>query len=298
MPYTGFDVLSEKTTQQTIKDIEAAGDKVKDSITTEVRRYVTSMTSSSTTYYTVSSSGTTRPTSGWATAIPAVPAGQYLWTRINITFTLKENIDGTITNKTLGPYYLYSVARSGVDGKNGQDGLGAVAKVNNISPTDGNVTLTANNIEYKTTQTAIAGTVHEALANNAVAAANAQLSADGKQTKINTSGILKGLGSGSITKATAGQDYGAMVFEVTLTSSGWNASKEQSITSSNILETGYTYIVDPKAGSRASYVESDVYADDSTTYNSTTHKGTLKFYYTGEKPESDLVVKIVRVVSA
>lgn len=144
--YTGFDVLAEKTTQQTIKDIEAAGDQVKNSVATEVKRYITSMTSSSTSYYTVSSSGTTRPSSGWSTTIPTVPAGQYLWTRINITFTLKENVNGTITSKTLGPYYLYSVARSGVDGKNGQDGTGAVSKVNNVSPTNGNVSLNANNI--------------------------------------------------------------------------------------------------------------------------------------------------------
>lgn len=273
--YTGFDVLSEKTTQQTIKDIEAAGDKVKESVTTEVRRYVTSMTSSSTTYYTVSSSGTTRPTSGWATAIPAVPAGQYLWTRINITFTLKENIDGTITNKTLGPYYLYSVARSGVDGK---DGSGAVSSVNGKS---GSVTLYAGDIALSSSDTTKISNKLSSLSSTV----------DGKQAKITTSGLLKGNG-GSISAASKGTDYGSMTFNITLTSSGWS-NKSQTVTNSNFLTSGYTYIVDPVKNSRQAYIDADIYAADSV---STASK--LTFYCTGDAPSSNLTVKVVRVVSA
>lgn len=37
--------------------------------------------------YLASTSGTTVPTSGWTAAIPAVPEGQYLWTRTRLTYT-------------------------------------------------------------------------------------------------------------------------------------------------------------------------------------------------------------------
>lgn len=37
--------------------------------------------------YVASTSGTTVPTSGWTAAIPAVPEGQYLWTRTRLTYT-------------------------------------------------------------------------------------------------------------------------------------------------------------------------------------------------------------------
>lgn len=79
--------------------------------------------------YQVSSSGTQIPTGTWSTAVPAVSAGEYLWTRVTLTFN------------TGSPVVSYSVAYSG------SDGSGAVSKVNNISPVNGNITLTAANIQ-------------------------------------------------------------------------------------------------------------------------------------------------------
>lgn len=61
--------------------------------------------------YAVNSSGTVRPTSGWATTIPTVPAGQYLWTRTTWTYTDNTTEQG------------FTVARQGVNGANGNNGV-------------------------------------------------------------------------------------------------------------------------------------------------------------------------------
>lgn len=64
--------------------------------------------------YTVSTSGTVRPTSGWSTTIPTVPAGQYLWTRTTWTYTDNTTEQG------------YTVARQGANGANGTNGTNGV----------------------------------------------------------------------------------------------------------------------------------------------------------------------------
>lgn len=74
--------------------------------------------------FAVSASYTTAPGSGWQTSPPNVPAGQYLWTRVRITFASGETI------------IFYSIARQGVDG------TGSVSSVESISPdSNGNVSL-------------------------------------------------------------------------------------------------------------------------------------------------------------
>lgn len=55
-------------------------------------------------------SGTSKPTSGWSTTIPTVPAGQYLWTRTTWTYTDSTSEQG------------FSVARQGANGTNGTNG--------------------------------------------------------------------------------------------------------------------------------------------------------------------------------
>jgi len=70
--------------------------------------------SSSVVTYQASSSGTTPPTGPWVTSIPAVSAGQYLWTRTVITYT---NSTSTTT---------YSVGMMGATGPTG--GTGATGK--------------------------------------------------------------------------------------------------------------------------------------------------------------------------
>ena len=62
--------------------------------------------------YQASSSGTTTPTGTWSSSIPAVAAGQYLWTRTVITYT--DNTTST----------MYSVGRMGTNGTNGNAGNG------------------------------------------------------------------------------------------------------------------------------------------------------------------------------
>lgn len=68
--------------------------------------------------YASSTSGTTKPTSGWSSTIPSVSAGNFLWTKTVWTYTDNTSETG------------YSVAKmgetgaSGKDGKDGADGTG------------------------------------------------------------------------------------------------------------------------------------------------------------------------------
>lgn len=79
--------------------------------------------------YQVSTSGTVVPSGNWSESIPAVPQGNYLWTRTTIQF----NTGGIIQSYT--------------NGRNGLDGLGSVVSVNNVSPGEnGNVELTADDV--------------------------------------------------------------------------------------------------------------------------------------------------------
>lgn len=67
--------------------------------------------SDTTIQYAQSTSGTTKPTSGWSTSIPAVANGDYLWTKTTWTYT-----DGTSESG-------YSVAKMGERGPQGLQGL-------------------------------------------------------------------------------------------------------------------------------------------------------------------------------
>lgn len=79
--------------------------------------------------YLASTSGTVVPEGSWTTTIPTVPAGSFLWTRTKVTYT-----GGTVVTS-------YAVSRNGVDG------TGAVASVNNLSPDgNGNIELTASDV--------------------------------------------------------------------------------------------------------------------------------------------------------
>lgn len=79
--------------------------------------------------YAVSDSGVVPPESGWLQNIPNVGQGQYLWTRITITFRDEQTTHNA---------QFYTVARQGIDGE------GSVKSVNNINPDGaGNVSVPA-----------------------------------------------------------------------------------------------------------------------------------------------------------
>lgn len=79
--------------------------------------------------YMASSSGTVVPEGSWTTTIPTVPSGNFLWTRVRVTY----NSGDIVTS--------YSVSRNGIDGQ------GAVSSVNELSPDpNGNISLTASDI--------------------------------------------------------------------------------------------------------------------------------------------------------
>jgi hypothetical protein len=79
--------------------------------------------------YMSSASGTVVPEGSWSSTIPSVPSGNFLWTRVKVTY----NSGDVVTS--------YSVSRNGIDG------TGAVSSVNEISPDpNGNIALTASDI--------------------------------------------------------------------------------------------------------------------------------------------------------
>lgn len=73
--------------------------------------------------YQVGSSGTTTPTGNWLSAIPTVPAGQFLWTRTIWTFSDSTSKTG------------YSVSKSGETGATG-NGISATS-INYVASTSG-----------------------------------------------------------------------------------------------------------------------------------------------------------------
>lgn len=62
---------------------------------------------SSSVTYQISTSGTTTPTGTWVSTPPAVPQGQYLWTRTVLTFDNGQSVTA------------YAVSKAGIDGENG-----------------------------------------------------------------------------------------------------------------------------------------------------------------------------------
>lgn len=86
------------------------------------------LTSQSVTYQ-ASTSGNVIPSGNWQGSIPTVAQGDYLWTRVTMTFN-----SGT-------PIYAYSVSRMGIDG------TGAVSTVCGVAPnSSGNVNLSASDV--------------------------------------------------------------------------------------------------------------------------------------------------------
>ena len=202
-------------------------------------------------------------TGTWQDTVPTVAPGNYLWTHIVITFDSGS------------PVEWFEVARQGT---NGVDGIGAVSTVNGIGPDANNdVTVTASDISY---------------GNQTVANALDTLSSSitSAQNIINTQGILKGEGSGVVSQAALGTDYGAKSFTVTLAANAWS-SNAQTITDSKFVTSGYAYTVGPNSASRQAYINANIYADDVTVASKMT-------FHCESVPSSNLTVNVMRVVSA
>ena len=82
---------------------------------------------------------------------------------------------------------------------------------------------------------------------------------------------------------------GAVVFTVTLTTSGWS-NGAQNVSDSKFATSGYIYFVDPAGASRDVYNDSEIYADDVTV------SGRMTFHC-GSVPASAVTVKVIRMVT-
>ncbi len=185
------------------------------------------VTSKSVTYQ-EGSSGTTAPSGDWLADVPAVPQGQFLWTKTDVTF----NTGDTIT--------WYSVARMGIDG------TGAVSTVCRVNPdTNGNVPLTGADIPQSSDDPTTS--MYTAIS--------------GKQAKITVSGLLKGDGSGGVSAAVAGTDYQSPVKSatVTLSANAWSGNS-QTINIPNVTAGSLVTVAPvPTAQNRTAYLEAGVY---------------------------------------
>lgn len=215
--------------------------------------------------YQASNSGTT-PTGTWQSTIPTVNPGQYLWTHIMLTFSGGNSVD------------WYEVARQG---ENGVNGLGAVSTVNDIGPdTNNNVSLAASDIPYGESSN--------------VGQELGTLTADvaAKQATIDVTGLLKGSGSGAVTNARKGTDYGIRSFTITLPadSSSW-VNNTYTAEHSLFLASGYAYQVGPAYGSIDDFTAAVIYAENVTA------SGEMVFHCKSV-PENPVVMNIFRMVSA
>lgn len=196
------------------------------------------LTSHSTTYM-VSDSGTVVPSGSWVTDVPNVPQGKYLWTKTVLTFNTGD------------PVTSYSVSRFGLDG------TGAVNSVNGKNAdSTGNVSVLAEDIPTSSGASVQAAlntavkTVNDQSANDAGAVTiwaadintasgkTVEQELSGKQEQITVSGLLKGDGSGGVSKAVAGTDYQAPVrsYTATIPAVGWMGTMDSYIC--NVTVTG------------------------------------------------------------
>ena len=201
--------------------------------------------------YQTSASGTTIPTGTWSSTVPTVVQGEFLWTRTTVTFNSGS------------PVVWYAVAYQAVDGQ----GSPSTATPEMDSPNGG-----AGSSTYYSRGD------------------HSHPSDTSKQDKITASGMLKGEGSGSVSAATKGTDYGALSFTVTLSSASWS-SLAQTVSNANFVTSGYAYIVSPASASFVDYGTAQIYADNVTT------SGQMTFHCV-DTPSSNLTVNIARVVSA
>ncbi len=81
----------------------------------------------------------------------------------------------------------------------------------------------------------------------------------------------------------------SLTFQVTLTTAGWS-SNAQTITNSNFITSGYTYIVSPAPANFSDYASAQIYADDVTVASNMT-------FHCSNTPSSALVVNITRMES-
>lgn len=206
------------------------------------------------------STSPTNPTGTWQSTIPSLDPGQYLLTQVTINFNSGS------------PVVFMTASYQGLDGS------GAVNSVNGVGP-DGNnnISLSAGDIPYNNS------TVADELASLASGAASAQ-------SQINASGILRGNGSGVVSAATKGTDYGAKSFTITLTANSWS-SNQQTVSSTNFKASGFAYSIAPASAYIQDYKDSEIYADDITTDDQIT-------FHCSTPPSGGITVNVMRVVSA
>lgn len=146
--------------------------------------------SSTSVTYQASGSGTTAPTGTWATTVPGVAQGQYLWTKTVVSYS-----DGKSTTS-------YSVSRQGVNGSDGADAISMV-----ITSSNGTIfknaristTLTAHvyrgGAELSATDVAKLGTIRwykDGSTTAAATGASMTLTADSVNVKTNVVAQLDG----------------------------------------------------------------------------------------------------------
>ena len=205
--------------------------------------------SSSQIVYQEGTSPTVAPTGSWVSVPPVVAQGNYLWARTTLNFNSGS------------PVVWYDVSYQAIDG---QGAPSSATPLMDGTASAGSGTSFSRDDHIHPTDTS-------------------------RQASITASGVLKGLGSGSVSAAAKGTDYGALSFTVTLTTT-WTGNA-QTVSNANFATSGYAYIVSPASSSFLDYGAAQIYADNVTT------SGQMTFHCV-DAPSSSLTVNITRVVSA
>lgn len=110
-----------------------------------------------------------------------------------------------------------------------------------------------------------------------------------RQAKVTASGLLKGDGAGNISAAQAGSDYSkpSVSFTLALSSSGWS-NNAQTVANSNIVATGYVYVVAPDPDSYVDYAGATIRAEDVTADGAMT-------FSCEDAPSVNLTVTVIRL---
>lgn len=183
------------------------------------------------TVYQAGTSGTEAPTGTWSAAVPTVPQGRYLWTRVTTQFNTGE------------PVIYYSVSRFGVDG------AGSVVSVNGISPDD------SGDVKFPGAKGKYLGFTEENKL-GAVDLPSASTTAKGITYLVDS---YTSTDTGKAATPKAVNDVYKLLpvsTSVTLTAAGWS-SGTQTVGLADVTAENHV-IVAPAPASRDTYINSDV----------------------------------------
>jgi len=222
--------------------------------------------------YQYSDSGTVIPIGAWSVTPPELQHGKYLWTRTMISFNSGD------------PVVSYAIAYSGVDGE---------GTAGNVAPlTDSGEGVVGISQRFSRQDHRHPLNVDDSVSpvmdgSGSVGTSSAYARSDHQHPAVV---VINNEVVGNSTTWSSQKISGreALSFAITLAATSWS-NDEQVVSDGRFLASGFVYIVSPQSSSFSDYAGAFIYADDVTVDGSMT-------FHCGSAPESDLSVRVVRMV--